>query len=149
MGRKKKTAEERIKDGTYRKDRDTVEVSLPLPAVGLRPAPADMPLVAVDLWNATCDALDKAGVLIALAYPQIENYCLSYYVWQQHKKILYVMAEPGTETFSNGNRGTNKDFEAVVKARGLMSAFEAAWGLTPAAGLAINPPDNSDNEFDI
>jgi P27 family predicted phage terminase small subunit len=147
MSRTKKTIEEKIEDGAYSREYDAVE--LPgLPTVEhIRRAPAHLPKVAADLWRATCKSLSQSGALIELAYPQIENYCLQYYIFKQHEAKLYGLEYPGVEQFSNGNRGANKDHDAVNTARKQMANFETAWGLTPAAGLAITPPDDDEPDF--
>ena len=145
MSRTKRTIEEKIEAGTYRREYDAVD--LPgLPNVEhVKRAPAHLPKVAADLWRATCKSLSQSGALIELAYPQIENYCLQYYIFKQHEAKLYGLEYPGVEEFSNGNRGANKDHEAVNRARKQMANFETAWGLTPAAGLAISPPDDEED----
>ena len=148
MARPKKTVEEKIRSGTYRKDRDVTETPAPSTVEHIRRAPSHLPKLAADLWRTTCKSLYQSGVLIELAYPQIEDYCLQYFIYKKHEAVLYDLELPGVEVFSNGNRGANKDHEAAIRARKQMSNFETAWGLTPAAGIAITPPDD-DNEFDI
>ena len=144
MARPKKTIEDKITDGTYKRDSDALEVPSPPTVEHVRRAPAHLPKVAADLWRTTCKSLYQSGALIELAYPQIENYCLQYYIYKQHEAKLYGLEFPGVEEFTNGNRGANKDHEAVNKARKQMANFETAWGLTPAAGLAISPPEEED-----
>lgn len=148
MPRKKKTKEEKMQIGTYRKDREEPLAPIASTVSHVRRAPAGMPEPAATLWRVTCKSLNEAGVLIELAYPQIENYCLQYFIWNKHKDLLFTMDTPGTEDFSNGNRGGNKDHEAVNKARKQMEKFEADWALTPAAGMAISN-SGDDNEFDL
>ena len=149
MARPKKTVEEKIRSGTYRKDRDAAQTPAPPTVEYIRRAPSHLPEIAANLWRTTCKSLYQSGVLIELAYPQIEEYCLQYFIFKKHEARLYELDAPGVEEFSNGNRGANKDHEAVNRARKQMRDFESAWGLTPAAGMAINPPGALDDEFDL
>jgi phage terminase small subunit len=120
--------------------------SYPLP-------PAELPEGSQDLWIRVCNHLYTAGFDLDAATPQIFNYCLQNHVYYVNAIKVSQSETPGVETFSNGNRGIDKNYSALIEARKQMAEFERNWGFNPLAVSKISMPDRRgdepEDEFDL
>jgi P27 family predicted phage terminase small subunit len=138
---------EKIRRGTYRKDRDEGKMDIMIPVVKSIPLPSKkLTSEQKEIWMLICSTLKNIGTLQEIGLHLIEIYCNQWLIYKNAERE--VMESPTITTENDYGIVTkqNPNSAIMISSFNILDSLEKKFGFTPFSQTRIKSVNGSSNK---